>query len=83
MTGSHLLLGLAPSGVYLATYVAISTGELLPHRFTLTVSLARPGGLFSVALSVTTFVAPRLASGILPYGVRTFLMACTMRMRVF
>ena len=29
-------LGLAPSGVYLATRVTMRTGELLPHRFTLT-----------------------------------------------
>ncbi len=41
MPGRHLLrpcgpLGLAPSGVYLANCVATITGELLPHRFTLT-----------------------------------------------
>jgi len=30
------LFGLAPDGVYLAGRVASTTGELLPHRFTLT-----------------------------------------------
>ncbi len=41
------------------------------------------GGIFSVALSVTTCVVPRLAAGILPYGVRTFLTDCSVRMRVY
>ena len=31
-----LLFGLAPGGVYLAPDVTTGTGELLPHRFTLT-----------------------------------------------
>jgi len=33
---SSLLFGLSPGGVYLAAAVAGSTGELLPHLFTLT-----------------------------------------------
>ena len=49
------LFGLAPSGVYQALDVATETGELLPHRFTLTSARggtsATRGGLFSVALS--------------------------------
>lgn len=48
------LLGLAPSGVYLAERVAPPTGALLPHRFTLTSCRdeSRPiGGILSVALS--------------------------------
>ena len=51
--GHHLaavtLLGLAPGGVYQATPVTRGSGELLPHRFTLTGP--KTGGLFSVALS--------------------------------
>ena len=35
MTGSRLLLGLAPGGVCLAGLVAQTAGALLPHRFTL------------------------------------------------
>jgi len=46
------LLGLAPGGVYLAERVASLAGELLPHRFTLT--RENPGGLLSVALSLTS-----------------------------
>ena len=45
----RILSDLAPGGVCLAPLVAERTGELLPHRFTLTAS--RGGGLFSVALS--------------------------------
>ncbi|MDQ1636319.1 MAG: hypothetical protein QOJ32_3128, partial [Frankiaceae bacterium] len=45
------LLDLAPGGVYLAVRVAPDAGALLPHRFTLTSSPKRGGGLFSVALS--------------------------------
>ena len=33
------LFGLAPSGVYLASNIAINCGELLPHHFTLTIKL--------------------------------------------
>ena len=48
-----LLFGLAPDGVYLAFPVTRKTGELLPHRFTLTpAGETGPGGLFSVALSL-------------------------------
>ena len=43
------LHGLAPSWVYIATYIATRTGGLLHHRFTLT-NIAI-GGLLSVALS--------------------------------
>ncbi len=50
-----LLFGLAPGGVCLASDVATGTGELLPHRFTLTPSVR--GGLLSVALSCSS---PRL-----------------------
>ncbi len=49
------LLDLAPDGVYLAPVVTGGTGELLPHRFTLTwfrgPGPRGAGGLFSVALS--------------------------------
>jgi len=34
--GERNLFGLAPGGVYQATPIAQSTGELLPHLFTLT-----------------------------------------------
>ena len=44
-----LLFGLAPSGVYLASQVALAAGELLPHRFTLT---SFGGGLLSAALAL-------------------------------
>src|SRR5207249_583997 len=43
-----LLFGLAPGGVCRAGAVARAAGELLPHRFTLTVP--KNGGLLSVAL---------------------------------
>ena len=36
MRAAHHLLGLAPSGVYLANYIAAIAGGLLHHRFTLT-----------------------------------------------
>lgn len=48
---SSLLFGLAPDGVYQARPVTWPAGELLPHRFTLTPVW---GGLFSVALSLTS-----------------------------
>ena len=35
-SGTALLFGLAPGGVYLASNVTIGAGELLPHPFTLT-----------------------------------------------
>ena len=52
-----LLFGLAPGGVCLALGVTTQTGELLPHRFTLTRTPwnyfhGAAGGLFSVALSL-------------------------------
>ena len=47
------LFGLAPDGVYRAADVTASTGELLPHPFTLTrIAEAITGGLLSVALSL-------------------------------
>ena len=45
------LFGLAPGGVYLAIPITWDTGELLPHRFTLT--LIAQGGMLSVALSLS------------------------------
>lgn len=54
------LFGLAPDGVYQALNVTIETGELLPHRFTLTPADMQKiggGGLFSVALA---FLSPGL-----------------------
>ena len=49
------LFDLAPSGVYRARPVARPAGELLPHRFTLTLpSRCPPGGLLSVALSLAS-----------------------------
>ena len=53
MRAAHHLLGLAPSGVYLANYIAAIAGGLLHHRFTLTSRLINrlSGGLLSVALS--------------------------------
>ncbi|AKE40975.1 hypothetical protein UL82_03845 [Corynebacterium kutscheri] len=41
---------LAPSGVYLATYITAHAGALLPHPFTLTCN--KTGGLLSVALAL-------------------------------
>ncbi len=58
-------------GVYRAASVTGKRGGLLPHRFTLATILC--GGLFSVALSVTT---NRSCPGItwrLAHGARTFL----------
>src|SRR4051812_13797277 len=46
------LFGLAPGGVCHATECYHRRGALLPHHFTLTASVRRFGGLFSVALSV-------------------------------
>jgi len=63
------------SGWGLPSYrVAIGTGELLPHRFTLTLLPKQKGRLLSVALS-----SPRGLlglQGILLCGVRTFLAFC-------
>ena len=57
-------------------------GGLLSRLFTLTPGLAPGGGLFSVTLSVGAGFRPRLPRvlrGMLPYGVRTFLSARTLR----
>src|SRR5688572_15131318 len=64
-----LLFGLAPGGVCLADAVTRAAGELLPHRFTLTVSLRR-----SVLCGTVPWGRPPwpLAST-LPCGARTFL----------
>ena len=54
----------------------VTGGGLLPRLFTLTDTLARNGGLFSVTLSVNRSFRlgfPRVLHGMLPYGVRTFL----------
>ena len=51
-------------------------GGLLPRLFTLTDTLSRYGGLFSVTLSVNRSFRlgfPRVLHGMMPYGVRTFL----------
>ena len=49
---SPSLFGLAPCGVYPASALYSGSGALLPHLFTLTLALARDGGIFSVALAV-------------------------------
>lgn len=54
-----LLFGFAPDGVYLAPDVTTGTGELLPHRFTLTPAPATPApGRF--AFCGTVLPLPRL-----------------------
>lgn len=66
------LLDLAPPVVYLAAYVTISAGALLPHPFTLTrTSHLAVSGLLSVALAPYHY-AWALPSRLL-YGVQTFL----------
>ena len=50
---ASFLFGLAPGGVYQANRVTSAAGALLPHRFTLTRSASRTGGLLSAALSLT------------------------------
>ena len=50
-TTSWGLLDLAPDGVYPAPYIAIETGGLLHHRFTLIPKRVRDG-LLSAALSI-------------------------------
>jgi hypothetical protein len=73
------LLGLAPGGACRAATVARRAGGLLPHRFTLTATANRNGGLLSVALPRGH---PRLAlASTLPWGVRTFLERCEHRPR--
>lgn len=73
---------LAPDWVYRAPAVALGAVGSYPTFSSLPFPCGR-GGLFSVALSVTTNVVPRLAAGILPCGVRTFLADCSVRMRVY
>ena len=70
-TGIALLFGLAPGGVYRAGAVTRAAGELLPHRFTLTVPLTRRRFTFC---GTGPWGCPpwRLAST-LPCGARTFL----------
>jgi len=48
------LFDLAPGGVCLARPVTRPAGKLLPYRFTLTWREISPGGLLSVALSLTS-----------------------------
>ena len=71
---SALLFGLAPDGVYLASDVATGTGELLPHRFTLTSGPAEP---IPEAVCFLLHFPPRhrdwALPSILPCGARTFL----------
>ena len=65
------LLDLAPCVACRAASVTRRAGGLLPHRFTLTATASRVGGLLSVALPRGH---PRPAlTGTLPFGVRTFL----------
>ena len=69
----------APDGACLASDVATGTGELLPHRFTLTPSPMNRsrGRLLSVALSGP--YEPLALQGILLCGVRTFLITAVRR----
>jgi hypothetical protein len=65
------LFGLAPSGVYLAPTVTDRSGELLPHRFTLT-PLTRNGAvcfLWHFPSRHRDWVLPSALS----FGARTFL----------
>ena len=72
------LFGLAPGGVCHATECYHRRGALLPHHFTLTASVRRFGGLFSVALSVDS--RPPGVTWRLALGARTFLHACAQRL---
>lgn len=65
------LLGLASDGVYLASPVTRTAGELLPHPFSLTCALG-PSAVFSLLHYPSAFTAWGLPS-ILLYEVRTFL----------
>ena len=73
-TTSWGLLDLAPDGVYPAPYIAIETGGLLHHRFTLIPKRVRDG-LLSAALSIPAIDGVLLFRGALSCGVRTFLPA--------
>jgi hypothetical protein len=70
-----LLLGLAPNGGCLATPVARRTGGLLHHLFTLTWSddLRR-----SVSVALSASYPARVLPGVVPCGVRTFLVPSTL-----
>ncbi len=58
-----------PSGL-----TCVIPGGLLPHRFALTSRLAPGGGMFSVALSLSSRHGRRLdLPATMPYGARTFL----------
>src|ERR1044071_9054872 len=72
------LFGLAPGGVCRATECYHRRGALLPHHFTLTASVRRFGGLFSVALSVDS--RPPGVTWRLALGARTFLHALAQRL---
>jgi hypothetical protein len=50
-----LLFGLAPGGVYLAPDVTTGTGELLPHRFTLTRHSRHPWAFLPRVVSTGRF----------------------------
>ncbi len=65
------LLGLASDGVYQASPVARTAGELLPHRFSLTCALG-PSAVFSLLHYPSAHAAWGLPS-ILLCEVRTFL----------
>ena len=68
----------APNGVCIAPGVTVGTGELLPHRFTLTPARKRAERrLLSVALSGP--FKPLVLQGILLCGVRTFLITAVRR----
>jgi hypothetical protein len=52
---SPLLFGLAPGGVYRAPHIAMGSGVLLPHRFTIACVFNKTiGRLLSVALSIAS-----------------------------
>jgi hypothetical protein len=74
LPSNALLFGLAPSGVCLAPDVTTGTGELLPHRFTLTSPPAEP---ISEAVCFLWHSPPRHRDWVLPstppFGARTFL----------
>ena len=63
------LLGLAPGGVYLAGWVTPPAGELLPHRFTLTLHPRAVCFLLHFPWSRNRSALPTT----LPFGARTFL----------
>ena len=72
------LLGLAPSGGYLATRITARAGGLLHHLFTITSPLLRGGGCLFLwpipaGSRLSTIFPPRGLSDAVLYGVRTFL----------